>query len=234
MILTAQKSNEFAERIRTAVEAALAEQKVSARRASMDVVGHDGLIRDIRAGRIPSADRIEALFAYLGLEAYFGPRRQPDNPALTEVIANFDPEDGAPTGYLTIPWAVPRSGAGSAPVAFARKWLEAHNFVPDFLQAAVPDIVTMDGLAVSDMVVLLDTRIGQRQGHGLFCFRDRGRLRVARLTITKDLTIIHGAHADEEPKILAGSGSASIVVLGRVVWLGAVQSDGRLVRDDRV
>ncbi len=67
MILTPQKSTEIGEEIRARVERGLAGMGVSARRASLDVVGHDGLVRDIRAGRIPSFDRLSALFEYLGI-----------------------------------------------------------------------------------------------------------------------------------------------------------------------
>ncbi len=40
----------------------------------MDIVGHDGLIRDIRAGRLPSIDKLRALSDYFDLQLYFGPR----------------------------------------------------------------------------------------------------------------------------------------------------------------
>lgn len=81
MLLTNKKTSAVIQRIQTDVECALKDRQISARRASIDVVGHDGLIRDIRAGRVPSVDRLEALFDYLGLEFYFGPLRQLQAPS---------------------------------------------------------------------------------------------------------------------------------------------------------
>ncbi len=75
MYLHKEYSKAVIRQIRSLVETALKERKISAREASMDVVGHDGLIRDIRAGRIPRVDRLQALFQYLGLGFYLGPPR---------------------------------------------------------------------------------------------------------------------------------------------------------------
>lgn len=76
MMLSPQRSTAFGQYLRAAVEAALKRKGISGRQASLDVVGHDGLIRDIRAGRIPSADRVQALAEALDMEFYFGPRRE--------------------------------------------------------------------------------------------------------------------------------------------------------------
>lgn len=217
MILTQAKSEEVAERLRAAVDAALQARNLSARRASLDVVGHDGLIRDIRAGRIPSVDRIEALFDYLGLEAYFGPPRPT---RVSSIAANHAPGEDAPTGFLTIPWADAGLRAGSAPVAFARAWLTAHELVPDFLVAAIPDEVRTEGPPTEDTVALLDTRVALRKGHGLFCCRLQGQVVVAHVTFAGSVTVIHPAHPDQEPVIFEGPLSGVLAPLGKVVWMG--------------
>jgi hypothetical protein len=217
MILTQARSDEVAERLRAAVEAALEARNLSARRASLDVVGHDGLIRDIRAGRIPSVDRIEALFDYLGLEAYFGPRR----PVSREtVVANLPPGEDAPSGFLTIPWAESGSRKGSAPVAFARSWLEEHALVPDFLSAALPDQVQLEGPPTDDTVALLDSRVSLRMGHGIWCFKSRGLVVVSRVTFAGTVTVIHPAHPEDEPTIFDVPLGNAMTLLGKVVWMG--------------
>lgn len=225
MILTATKSNEVAQRLRAAVEAALEERNLSARRASIDVVGHDGLIRDIRAGRIPSVDRIEALFDYLGLETYFGPRRVLPVP----IAANHVPGEDAPTGFLTIPWAEAGVRSGSAPVAFSRAWLAAHELLPDFLAAVIPDEVQIEGPPTQDTVALLDTRVAMRKGHGMYCSRIKGRVVVSHVTFAGAITVIHPASLNQEPTILEGSLSGVLALLGKVVWLGqSVPFKGRV------
>lgn len=220
MILTDQKSIEVAERLRAAVEEALSLNNVSARRASLDVVGHDGLIRDIRAGRIPSVDRIEALFNYLGLEFYFGPRRRAVEHQSSPALANLPLDEAAPSGYLTIPWAEARVGRGSSPVAFSRSWIEAHDLVPDFLQAAEPDTIDIHGRTSLDTLALLDTRMALRRGHGLFCFRESGRLTVANVTFRGTLTVLHSARSEDAPRFLDQAAFGQITVLGKVAWLG--------------
>lgn len=62
-------------RVRRAIERALVAKNVSARSASEAVVGHDGLIRDIKRGNVPTADKLAGLAQFLGLEFYFGPPR---------------------------------------------------------------------------------------------------------------------------------------------------------------
>lgn len=218
MILTAEKSTEVADRIRDMVEAALIERNLSARRASIDVVGHDGLIRDIRAGRIPSADRIEALFHYLGLEVYFGPKRS--NPLPTAIAANHAPDEAAPSGFLTIPWAEMTLGTGSAPISFSRAWLAEQGLQVDFLKAAKPDRVEVDGVPAQNTLAILDARPGQRTGHGLWCYRGAGQVTVAHVTFADGVTILHPARAETPPQVLDARAVASLVMLGKVVWLG--------------
>lgn len=47
--------------------------KFSARSASIAVVGHDGLVRDIRQkGNVPTADKVDALFKLLGISYQLG------------------------------------------------------------------------------------------------------------------------------------------------------------------
>ena len=59
-----------------AVNRALRVRGWSARKASLEAVGHPELIRDLRRGRVPTVGSLEALCAALDLEFYVGPRRQ--------------------------------------------------------------------------------------------------------------------------------------------------------------
>lgn len=177
------------------------------------------VIRDIRAGRIPSVDRIEALFDYLGLEAYFGLPR-PAAQGSGTIAANHQPEEDAPSGFLTIPWAEIGTRPGSAPVAFSRSWLEANGLVPDFLVAALPQEVRLDGAPNGDTVALLDTRTSLRKGHGIWCYRTRAGSMVSRVTFAKSVIVIHAARPDDAPTVIEGPPGNSITLLGKVVWLG--------------
>ena len=60
------------------IERALRARGWSARQASMEAVGTPEMISDMRRGRVPSVERIQALCEVLGLEFYIGPSRSAD------------------------------------------------------------------------------------------------------------------------------------------------------------
>ncbi|NEX47640.1 S24 family peptidase [Pseudotabrizicola algicola] len=118
------KSQDIRERIRELVEAGLRNKGVSGRLASFAIVGHDGLIRDIRAGRLVGIDKLDALFEYLGLELYFGPPRD-TAPAEQMFI------DGKDFAHIPLHGASLAAGGGAMNegetvidhLAFRRSWL---------------------------------------------------------------------------------------------------------------
>ena len=58
------------------IERAVRERGWLARQASMEAVGSPELITNMRRGRVPSVERIQALCDVLGLEFYVGPPRE--------------------------------------------------------------------------------------------------------------------------------------------------------------
>ena len=58
------------------VNAALRERRWSARRASIEAVGNDQLIRNMRRGQVPSVEKFRRLCEVLGLEFYAGKPRE--------------------------------------------------------------------------------------------------------------------------------------------------------------
>ena len=76
-----------------AVNAALRARKWSARQASLEAVGSDQFIRNLRRGRVPPVDKLRALCEVLGLEFYIGPPRDVgtvDEHRLQEAIETTD------------------------------------------------------------------------------------------------------------------------------------------------
>jgi hypothetical protein len=204
------------------IDAALKRKGLTDSAASKLAVGHPSLLKNLRMPRdgekrynLPSLMRLAEV---LELEFYFGPKRSPD-PA-TDIMANHGPEDDAPSGFLTIPWVDAITRRGTAPVAFSRSWLGDHELLPDFLLVALPDTVELEGPAVQDTLALLDTRSALRKGHGVWCFRSAGRVRVANVTFAGSVTVIHSVHSAHEPEIIEGPPGGALSVLGKVVWLG--------------
>lgn len=230
MLLTPSLTKSVSARIRETVDLALKEQGISARKASIDVVGHDGLIRDIRAGRIPSADRLEVLFSYLGIEYYFGPHRSTSKPVVTG-FAEAAVEmielsiDGSPEalrmGYLPIPFgdAAP-DHKGAAPIALSRRWLDDQGLQPDHLYFYnVPD----DHMAPTlpkGALALINTR-ADRTGHFIWAYVDGSKLGFARLAWPGNGQLMISTDDHTQPPIFKTAKQAqSIRVLGKVIWAG--------------
>ena len=62
----------------TEIERAIKAGGWSARQASIEAVGNPDMIRGMRRGRSPTADRLRALSDVLDLDFYVGRRREPD------------------------------------------------------------------------------------------------------------------------------------------------------------
>lgn len=222
MLLTPKRSEEMKARILTAVEDALRKRSVSARRASLDVVGNDGLIRDLRAGRLPGVDRLEALFDYLDLEFYLGPRRDRYGPGFAEPASQlnaFDPRETRREDYLPISWhprAAPPAGQPAAPVAFARAWLEAEGLDPTRLVAVLAEAAPGGG----EVLALVEPAAPRRIVPALWCIHDAGRLRLARIQFEPGATVILPAAAEGAARVLAGQDHMRLALLGRVAWSG--------------
>jgi hypothetical protein len=205
------------------IDQALRQKGLTDAAASKLAVGHPSLIKNLRMPRdgekrynLPSLIRLAEV---LDLEFYFGPRRASEL-SPSAVISNHQPEDDAPSGFLTIPWAEGGIKKGSAPVAFSRAWLAQHSLVPDFLAVASPDIVVEVSQVWEDHLALLDVRAGLRKGHDLWCYRMAGKVLVSYITFKGDVTVVHPAEPSAEPRIFQGPPIHAINILGKVVWLG--------------
>ena len=77
----------------------------SARQASIEAVGSPELIRDMRRGRLPSVERLQALCEVLDLEFYIGPPRQSpmiDERRLEDAVVST--ERTLATHAITLEW----------------------------------------------------------------------------------------------------------------------------------
>lgn len=182
-------------------------------------------VRSILRGQKKSGttlNKAKAVCDALGLEFYIGPRRQPSLPVTSSIVANLNPDYDAPTGFVVIPWHSAGPGDGSAPVAFSRAWLDKQSLVPDFLQAIVPDRISVPGSRSPDTLALLDTRTAVRKGADLWCYREDGKATVGRITFKGSMAAIHPTERDGEVRILESASVFSLGLIGRVVWLGHV------------
>jgi hypothetical protein len=167
----------------------------------------------------PTLSRMKQICDALGLEIRIAPRHEMVRLNEAE-FRNIRGAEDAPTGFLTIPWAEQAVGAGSAPVCFARHWLDAQGLKVDFLKAVLPDVFEIEGAIPKDGIAVIDSRAGLRKGHGLWSYRWSGREVVGHITFAGGVTVLHSASLQAEPTILEGAHSGKLELRGKVVWIG--------------
>jgi hypothetical protein len=225
MMLNSAKSAALGARIRDLVEDGLQRQGVSARRASMDVVGHDGLIRDIRAGRIPSFDRLVCLFEYLAIPVEFGGQAAP-TPGVAEDDGSGAPGFAGPealrAGFLPFPWHRMAGRRGMGPVAFSGDWLTERQLAPDTLSFVAPDLLIADPTDGHRPLALVDQAARRAGGPALWCYVENGKTALARAHWqNRSILVLSGDGPQAIARVLIGAEHERVQFLGRVVWLGS-------------
>lgn len=220
MLLTKDRSRENHARLVGLIDEALAANDISARQASLDVVGHTNLISGIKAGKMPSFDRMEALFEYLGLHLTYGAK-----PVASGFADSANSHFGSPDPgiYLPLPWLSSMPGStGPANVGFRRDWLinldaKIENLAL-FLQ---PD----DGLRPKhpkDTVFLIDKAGRPTTTIDLFAVRINGRVKMRFILRPSARTLfVLKNETDREPEILEGAEVDRYIIQGRAIWAGA-------------
>ena len=231
MLLTPGKSEQFQQRLRVAVEAALKRKGVSARKASLAVVGNDGLVRDIRAGVLPSADRIQALFEYLGAEYPIGQTREP--PPIQHIQV-----DGA--AYTRVPlheaWlsAGPGNVNGDVEIiehlAFRQDWLARVGVsAQNAALARISGESMAPGIQPGDIVLIDASRLAvpvKRRTKGnppppIYAFVQDGEARVKRIERPEtSMLVLLSDNPTFPPELVVDPPSDTFKILGQVVWSG--------------
>lgn len=227
------KTKETSERVRTLVEAALKAKGISGRQASLQIVGHDGLIRDIRAGRLPSIDKLEALFDLLGLEFYFGTVR--------DIGEGPSPPDPADFAQVPLHEAALAAGSGAENgtervvdyLAFRRDWLRKIGVAPsnavlarawgDSMQPCIwdGDMVLIDRARAEVPVRMPGSATRSRSP--IYAVLDEGRARLKRIERPEDGQVILLSDNPDYPPEFAKIESLSII--GKVLWWGHTNRD---------
>lgn len=215
-------TSNVSQKIRELVEAKLEEMKLSARQVSLAVVGHDGLIRDIKQGRMPSIDKLSALFNYLKLELYFGEKRELTPPE-TEI-------DGARFATVARYDAVASAGVGAVNVnappidhlAFSKAWLQQNSIDP---AKAILVNVRGDSMApklCDGDLIMLDGRRTALRSNKIYAFNDGDETRVKRLEMLGDVLLIKSDNPDYPTEARTGAAINTLTsqIIGEVVWSG--------------
>ncbi len=212
------------EHLRAEVEKALKTSGRSARQVSLEAVGHDGLIRDLRAGRSLSYDRVALLARSLNLELYFGPpRARPPEPPTIEL----DGDD-----FAAIPKLAVEASAGTGAInhdapevvgklAFRRDWLRKIGVRPD---RAMLITVTGDSMRPNlkpGDLVLVDLDRRNWDNNRVYAFNDPDEgLRIKRALRDKRGLVLVSDNPAWPPQTFLGREADRLIPLGQVVWSG--------------
>jgi hypothetical protein len=180
-------------------------------------------IQALRRGSTPSIDRVAAMAEVLGLECYLGPpRAMPVGFSESDNETDLSRVDAARGDYFAVPWHRPGLGSVLSPIAFQRQWMADHALIPDRLRAITPDELIFPGIAGKNIHAVIDTISDRRTGHDLWCYMEKGRTFIARLTFDRGNILVSGDGAFLPPRLILAADVPVVTLLGRVVWLGFV------------
>lgn len=219
-------------RLQHEIEQALRRKGLSGRQVSIEVSGHDGLIRDLRAGRVPGADRVAALAEALDLEFYFGPRRD------SGAVQVIDRE--AEYAHIPVHDAMLAAGAGAFNgaeevvdfLAFRRDWLRRIGIDParaviaratgDSMQPCVwhGDLVLIDRSRIDPP---MHSRTDRGRRAPVFALLDEGAAKIKRVQwIEPGLAALLSDNPDYAPTFARAE---NLSIIGKVVWWGHTNRD---------
>lgn len=228
MLTNPLKTKDTSDRVRALVETGLKRKGISGRQASLQIVGHDGLIRDIRAGRLPGIDKLEALFELLDLEFYFGPQRD----------HGPQPPEADPAALAQIPLHEALLAAGNGVengtehvsdyLAFRKDWLRKIGLSPSNAALARASGDSMQPMIWDGDMLLIDrsktdprpATKPDRPGRfaPVFALLDDGLAKVKRLQMLDEATAALISDNPDYPPQFAKAETLSII--GKVVWWG--------------
>ncbi|WP_323006661.1 S24 family peptidase, partial [Pseudorhodobacter sp.] len=202
----------------------------SGRQASIAAIGNDGLVRDIKAGRLPGIDRLEALFNLLDIELYIGPRR--------EMVDAIQPPDADLSELANIPLYNADLAAGGGAtngeeeiagyLAFRRDWLRKVGVAPSSAVMARVEGESMLPTIWSGDMVLIDTSKIEIHSRGrarktskphVYAFVEDGSARVKRIErVETDFYAVISDNPEFPIEFKSQKALDDMHIIGRVMW----------------
>lgn len=206
------------------IDEALARAGLSDAAASKLAVGNYSLIKNMRAARGDdkrySFQSLNELARVLGLECYFGPKRELRGFSDDGDSSDLTRADALRGGYLPIPWLDAVTRKGSSPFAIAQSWLASSGLNPDHLRAIEANDVHLPFPFEGKPVAVIDTVASQLGSDHLWAYRDGSGINVSRAAFDRDLAVFFPSGGDGPIRIVKRSAPGDLRLLGRVVWIG--------------
>lgn len=211
----------------SAIDEALKRTGLTDASASKLAVGNYSLIKNMRADRGAekrySFQSLQELARVLGLECYFGPKRELKGFSEKGSDGDLGRPEALRAGYLPIPWHEATARRGSAPVAFQAAWLASEGIAPDFLKAVIPDELQLSVALAKNTVAVLDTSAAQKGASGLWCYKDGSAITVGRMAFAENVMVLFSdADSDGPVRIIERPAPRTFTILGKAIWLGVL------------
>lgn len=186
--------------------------------------GNSAAIQNLRRGSVPAADRLSALAEALGLELYFGPKR---DAAATPPVLDIDGED-----FATVKRVAAEASAGPGRVngdaevigslAFRRDWLRERGVKPERALLVTVKGTSMDPHIKDGDLVLVDLdRTEVVNGEPYIVIDGDGQTLLKRLhRLGRHGLVLVSDNPAYPPDLRNAPDAERVKVLGRVVWSG--------------
>ncbi|WP_300439296.1 hypothetical protein [uncultured Mameliella sp.] len=211
-----------------AIDDALERRQMSASAASLEAVGNNAFIKNLRnrraeQGRPHAIESLKAVADVLGLEFYFGPPRpQPSASGFAEAAKAYLAVDGETSafdqGYIPIPYhRADLAHRDLSHVAFSRSWLEGEGLDPDTLYAVGMPNDDMYPAISQGALLLVDTRTEPDPEAELMACTVDGHLRIGWIVLPKAGSLVMFFNRPySPPAVMNGSKGSRIEPLGRI------------------
>lgn len=214
----------YADEIAPTILKRMEEKSLSARQVSLAASGHDGMIRDLKSGRVPTADRLAKLLSVLDLELAIvdrgavakltGPISQAED---FSMIPRYEVRASAGTGLAVLSEEVLES------LAFKTDWLRRIGVEPSRAGLVQAHGDSMTPTITDGALMLLDMRDDQLIRHGcVYVILRDGDLIVKRVDRSADdgsIALISD-NKRYRKQVVTVDQLAEMRIPGRVVWVG--------------
>ena len=197
-----------------------------ARKLNLDL----GTLRSLRDGRDIQSSKMINIIEAMGrtLSISDTPDRSPAHTGgfgETSGTGGDPPQEALRQGYLPIPYhPAQRAYGASAPVAFTRAWLDEQGFDPEKLCCVHAPDGTLAPVIDKEALCLIDNAGRQVSGHAIWAHLDEGQLRLNYLSQPEPgVMLISDADPATPPVLRRGADLDELLLLGRVVWTGAIK-----------
>jgi hypothetical protein len=213
------------------VDARLSELGKTSSGASMEAVGNEALISNLRRPRhgLPSLENLDRLAEVLGLELYFGPlRHDPIGDAVRGMfeqnarnsLDEFDLVERVDLDLSAGPGAAADDAKAMAPIAFRKEWLRSmYLSAKDCLVTGVQGDSMQPTLWNGDLVLLDRRPSDQIRYDAIYGLVDiDGDVRVKRIEAVNNGLVLRSDNPNAGVDLRFGEDANRVQILGRVVW----------------